>query len=230
MIPLTVNISGVKQEVYFPTSWKEVTMGQLSGLLQLGEKGIDRRPPLLEVFTGIPAETWEDSPARVGAQAWHFLQPLYTQPMPEWDKLPVPKSIEINGKEVTIPKDFGEEVAYGAIESMRAFLLNKNPAYYYHIVVAFTLCERIVSSGKYREPEAELLAWDIINLPAYLIFPLGAFFLTQLYVYQKTHNLSSKYPGIRLKLPRELRNSKNLVRFSLSAILPKKTGRKQTFT
>ncbi len=88
------------------TSYEELTTGEFFALRKSEEKNI---PSMLSALSGIPEVVWDSVSAESTGKlfnpdkkGWYPLKYLYA-PM-DWDKMPIPKDIEINGKKIPVGK------------------------------------------------------------------------------------------------------------------------------
>lgn len=109
---LTVEINDVKYE--FPVGWHEITLDQFLVIKDLDKLSddADKICKTLEMLTGISAQTWFNMEATaIDSEAILQLISWMQDPI-DWEAVPPPTEIEIDGKKYSVPKEL-EMQTYG---------------------------------------------------------------------------------------------------------------------
>jgi hypothetical protein len=172
-----------------PQNWDEVTVGEFVEIKKLLIAGIKPEGSnLLPVFSGIPADVWRKTKTEAVGGAIAAVFELWTSPPPEFLKLPTPKSISINEKEIGTKAGLGK-YSFGIIEAMtqkitnwitqdgvKADSLDELIIFAAEVIALFSYEE--YSGGEWDEEKSKDIIPEIQDLPAVIGIPLAVFFLS----------------------------------------------------
>ncbi len=164
-----------KLTVQLPTQWNELTFGQLRALA--------KAPPtelgMLCALSGFPQELWSAARAQGLMEQIEPLLARFAEPF-EWNKLPRPATLSLNGATLVPPSDleqetFGQRLAIGRLlrEGIGQQALEPMA-----LALAIYL-EPLVSGQPYEESRALAFLSEVDKLNAAEAYPWGAFFLTR---------------------------------------------------
>jgi hypothetical protein len=91
-----------------PETWEEVSLGQFISLKKALLKGPISSLEILSSFSGVDAKIWANVPQKQCLGPLSVVKTFWEKEPPEFLKLPLPESIEIDGKVLFPPDDPGE--------------------------------------------------------------------------------------------------------------------------
>lgn len=171
-----------KKKFELPTSWKEVTLRQFIEIVNT--ENIGNKPDvLLQILTGIDAKQWRRMKGGEIAFYEEKLTWISEGGVIDVKKLPIPKYLVLEGKQVEVPKEL-TEIPWGAHLDSKNLLENQDffdsmPA----ILGAFLYCA--YSGKKYDSEEADKLGPICEQLPCLEAYSVANFFLRMLLNYGK---------------------------------------------
>jgi len=174
MIPIKIN----GKKLLIPSKWEDITFKQYIDYINIKEKNIYE---VLEIFTGINKESWEQSNQIKGFYTIINTLDFITK-KPKF-KYKCPPSVEINGKLIKVPKDVDTHTVK-QYEDMRAVLQveMKNKEKFeiesYPKIISIYLSAEIF--GEYTVSNYKKTIPMIKELPFYEVVGMGNFFLMNL--------------------------------------------------
>lgn len=172
-----------------PQGWHEVTVQQffdLRSLEKAGGSALYQLTKRLEILTGVPADVWAGLPDEVttghlGSFSWATFNP------PQWDSLPLPKTITVLGEAYKVPSSL-RSLAFGVTMSIQDRLDSLIPrdgteADTDKIIEAFPfmvacLMQQEVTGDKFDEDKAKSIEIELMQSAALEVLPVG-FFLSK---------------------------------------------------
>lgn len=184
--------SSKSKTISVPVRWEEVTVGLFQ---KIAKEWNGDRLSLFSILTGLNADHLQHSTdplvqeAFIGATRFVFEQNI------NWSGLPLPSTLEIAGKTVTIPKNVGrlslgqniairermEEVQSSRkADDLKVFFVE---GFMFDEMLSFaiaTYLQPLVDGGQYDDELAEVIERDVLKMPILKAYALGFFFLNQL--------------------------------------------------
>lgn len=189
MIPYKIITPTETIDMNLPT-WPEVTIKQLIGIA-----GIDPETKPIELVSAVTGLDVKFLAAlatdQFGKIHLKVVQVLGDDDAGiEWNALPYPKKIELDGRVIKVPQDAGT-FAYGANLAVQALLRENKENEMVVMPEAFALIMyEHITGDTYNEEKAMEMVPSIEKQPAKIIYPVARFFLQILRAYQ-TFGLNS---------------------------------------
>lgn len=173
MISFTVHTTKGKMRLSSPSSWEEVSLGQLVAI----EKSSKDVVEVFSILSGVDFEIIEESTDdKLLDQLYAVTHFIFTAP--DWDKLPIPKTLLIGEKIITPPEDIGNETLGQKILFDQALMDSKKTVEIIPMILAIYL-QPVISGEKFDRLKIPETLELLNQQPAILMYPLAGFFLNK---------------------------------------------------
>ena len=228
MIPLTLKIDNRNQEIDIPVSWEELSYAQAIALAEIEDT--ENHIEVVHAVSGVSKEILNSMEAGVFNKMLSYCLELFTDDQPNFSELEIPKVIHVRGKEIKTELNPARMFAASVWAIQEGFRgkSEEEIAKSLHLIIAHAVAKDLFES--FDEEQIQILAMEISHFPAFMVYPVGSFFL------QKLSNHLSNQLGFLEKTLLKRRNlqksksSKNSGRFSRLIRFVKGIGQKQNST
>lgn len=228
MIPLTLKIDKTKQDIDIPVSWDELSYVQAIALAEV--ENPENHISIVEILSGVSRDILNSMEARVFEKLLYPSLEIFTQEQPDFTQLEIPKTIHVRGKDISTDLNPARMFAASMWAIQEGFKedTNEEIAKKLNLVIAHAVAKELFET--FDEEQIQILAMEISHFPAFIVYPVGSFFLQKL---SKALNLQLNSLEKVLLKKRSLRESKNLKNsgpFLRLIRYVKGIGRKRSFT
>ena len=175
MIPFTLKIDKKNQDVDIPIFWDELTYNQAVGLAEIEnpENHID----IVHVISGISKDVLNSMEAGAFNVILTACLEIFTQEQPDFSGLEIPKTIHVRGKDISTDLNPARMFAASVWAIQEGFRdkSQEDIMKSLNLIIAQAIANNIFDT--YDEEQIEILAMEISHFPAFIVYPVGSFFL-----------------------------------------------------